>query len=274
MSTSPNSPRFCVWVRRRLQSEGLAIRFEVAEGKGILRVARPGVLIDPPARPTGVEERLTSAQLRASRFLHVWEGGRQGHSLTQLEESALDRLPVDQWVALTPSADSTLHYLLLPDIAPEVDEEVGDEPTSPNRMLANLRQDLSAVAGDDELIEAGSGTDEVPFDTLPDDEEDERPASPPRKTTASREVAFPPPAIPVGRATGTVPPVPPVRPPAPRAEADVLQPAIRLGPSPEDDNSPATPLVRHLRRQVGRQGARILELEEEVRRLRAVITGG
>lgn len=273
MSTSTTSPRFHVWVRRRLQPEGLAIRFEVAEGKGILRVARPGVLIDPPARPTGLEERLTSAQLRASRFLHVWEGGRQGHSLTQLEEAALDRLPVDQWVALTPSADSTLHYLLLPDIAPEVEEEVGDEPTSPNRMLANLRQDLSsAAAGEDELIEAASGTDEVPFDTLPDDEEEEQAPAPARKSAAAREVSFPPPAMPVTRPTTTVPP--PVRPPAPRAEEDVLQPAIRLGPSPEDDTSPATPLVRHLRRQVGRQGARILELEEEVRRLRAVITGG
>ena len=249
----------------------MAIRFEVTEGKGILRVARPGVLIDPPARPTGLEERLTSAQLRASRFLHVWEGGRQGHSLAQLEESGLERLPVDLWVALAPSADSTLHYLLLPDVAPEVDEEVGDAPTSPNRMLANLRQDLaSAVAAEDELIEAVSGTDEVPFDTLPDDEEDE--PAPVRR--GAREVVFPPSAPPSPRPTGTAPPVPPVRPPAPRVEEDVLSPAIRLGPSPEDDASPATPLVRHLRRQVGRQGARILELEEEVRRLRAVITGG
>jgi len=130
------------------------------------------------------------------------------------------------------------------------------------------------VAGEEELIEAGSGTDEVPFDTLPDDEEDARPLPPARKPAQSREVVFPPPPMPVVRPTGTVPPLPPVRPPAPRVEEDVLQPAIRLGPSPEDDTSPATPLVRHLRRQVGRQGARILELEEEVRRLRAVITGG
>lgn len=256
MSTSaPNSPRFQVWVRRQSQPDGpFSIRFEVADGKGILRVARPGVLIDPPARPTGLEERLTGPQLRASRFLHVWDGGRgrQGHSLTRLEEMALDRVPIGLWVCLIPSEDSALHYLFLPDIAPEVEveEEVGDEPTSPARMLANLREDLSAVGAFEEPIEAGSATDEVPLAALA--AEDDEPA-----------VARP-------RISHYAPPEP-IRPLVLAADA----PVIHLEPPPEDDAmAPATPLVRHLRRQVGRQNARIFELEEEVRRLRATIANG
>ena len=90
-SDATTSPRFRVWIRRETESEGpFSIRFEVEEGKGLLRVARPGVLIDPPASPTGAESRLTGQQLRASRFLHVWDSGRsrQGYSLTRVDEAA------------------------------------------------------------------------------------------------------------------------------------------------------------------------------------------
>ena len=167
----------------------------------------------------------------------------------------MERAPLDQWVALIPSEDSALCYLFFPDIAPEVEEEVGDQPTSPSRMLANLREDLSAAgSGLDEAIEAGSATDEVPLAAL-EAEEDEVPVydrltSLPMEADAPREERF-------------------------ALDEPALAPAIRLDPSPEDDvMAPATPLVRHLRRQVGRQSARILELEEEVRRLRAVLTRG
>src|SRR5688572_17914471 len=70
--TSPLTTGFRVWLRRRDSDDApFALKFEVRGGKGVLRVARPGVLIDPPARPSGQEERLTSAQVRQSRFLHV-----------------------------------------------------------------------------------------------------------------------------------------------------------------------------------------------------------
>lgn len=241
-----------------------SIRFEVGDGKGILRVARPGVLIDPPARPTGLEERLTSAQLRASRFLHVWDGGRgrQGHSLTRLEDSAMDRLPVDVWVPLVPSGDGGLHYLFLPDIAPEIETEVvDDEPTSPTRILTNLREDLS-TSPVIEAIEAGSATDEVPIETSPAGAEVARMFS----------VAHEPPpgAEPVAAAAS---PAETDRAASAFAErqtdGSVGGPRMRIEPAPDDDNLvPATPLVRHLHRQVARQNARILELEEEVRHLR------
>ncbi len=256
MSTSsPNSPRFRVWIRRQSRVDGpFSIKFEVEEGKGVLRVARPGVLIDPPARPTGAEDRLTGAQLRASRFLHVWDNGRgrQGHSLTRLEESSLDRLPLENWVPLVPSEDSALHYLFLPDIAPEVEDEVaGDEPTYPRRILANLREDLSSLTIDD-AIEAGSVTDEVPLDALPDEDEDAPPAEPTRLEALENPISHLVSAVPGAE---TVPP----------AEPSVLT----VLSSTDADPANVTPLVRHLRRQVERQGSRILELEEEVRLLRA-----
>ena len=94
-------PRFRLWLRRQNVAEGpFALRFEVMDGKGILRVARPGVLIDPPARPVGLEERLTTQQLRSTRFILVWDGGRarQGHLLNRLDEAQLDRVELDRWL--------------------------------------------------------------------------------------------------------------------------------------------------------------------------------
>ena len=50
------SPPFRIWLRRMSSLERtFALRFEAFEGKGVLRVARPGVLVDPPARVSGYE---------------------------------------------------------------------------------------------------------------------------------------------------------------------------------------------------------------------------
>jgi len=143
--------RFRVWVRRRGDAQGpYALRFEVAEGKGILRVARPGVLVDPPARPAGIEERLTAAQVRASRFLHVWEAGRhrQGHLFARLDETGLEALPADRWIELVSATEGTTALLKLPaEIGPD-SGIIDDEPTWPRReMLVGLQRELRGVAG-------------------------------------------------------------------------------------------------------------------------------
>lgn len=138
--------RFHVWIRRRDDVQApYALRFEVTDGKGILRVARPGVLVDPPARPGGTEERLTASQVRASRFLHVWDGGRyrQGHLFARLDETGLEGLPLDRWVPLVATLEGTTSLLLLPgEIGPDVGI-VDDEPTWPRReVLADLQREL------------------------------------------------------------------------------------------------------------------------------------
>ena len=108
-------PRFRFWVRRS-PGEGAvyAIRFEVEGGKGLLRVARPGVLVDPPARESGFEERLTSAQVRASRFLHVWDSGRkrQGYVLSRLTDPVLGGLPPASWEELHVVSDGGFCWLV------------------------------------------------------------------------------------------------------------------------------------------------------------------
>ncbi|MDP2306723.1 MAG: hypothetical protein Q8P18_11930 [Pseudomonadota bacterium] len=141
-----------LWIRRTSEPHGAyTIRFEVADGKGILRVGRPGVLVDPPARPSGSEERLTAAQVSTTRFLHVWDGGRyrQAHALTRLTEAQLEGLPAERWVGLAFVTEGSALVLMLPSI-PDVEEadgrepaRVDDEPTWPRReMLAVLQREL------------------------------------------------------------------------------------------------------------------------------------
>ena len=100
---------FRFWIQRDSKGQGLfSARFEVDRGRGILRVARPGVLVDPPAGSQGEEEGLTTDQLRASRFIQVelWSRNRRTWSLDGLEDIALDELTPGQWTLLVPSAES------------------------------------------------------------------------------------------------------------------------------------------------------------------------
>ncbi len=232
-SDATTSPRFRVWIRRETESEGpFSIRFEVEEGKGLLRVSRPGVLIDPPARPTGAESRLTGQQLRASRFLHVWDSGRsrQGYSLTRVDEASLERAPGDRWVELLVSEGGVLCYLSLPEVFPESEEEVEDEPTSPRELEDTASEEVAVEAG---LAPAPEGA---------------------REPLRVNVYSLPPIAA------------APLLPAAERAIPGALEDPPMMDFAAVDA-TPSGPLVRHLRRQLARQSARILELEEEIRRL-------
>ena len=169
----PTSPaaRFRIWIRRGTEPQGpYSIRFEVTEGKGILRVVRPGVLVDPPARPSGFEERLTAAQVNTSRFLHAWDGGRyrQGHSFARLDEARLEGLPHERWIPLDSSAEGTLSMLLLPATIEAEPTRVDDEPTWPRReMLAELQRDLrgmEARPADEAALEEPTATNPPPYE--------------------------------------------------------------------------------------------------------------
>jgi hypothetical protein len=220
-----------VWIRRETDSEGpFSIRFEVEEGKGLLRVARPGVLIDPPARPSGAESRLTGAQLRASRFLHVWDSGRsrQGYTLTRMDEPSLERAPGDRWVELLATEGGVLCYLSLPDVLPEAEEEDEDHPTSPRYGLDDLSE---GAAG----LDAAAASEREPLRftalSLPETTQDQAPQ-------------------------------------LQRVVQTLVSESVLTSQRVESAHELSAPLVRHLRRQLARQGARVLELEEEIRRLR------
>lgn len=114
------SPSFRFWLRRSSSSGQLyALRFEVFDGRGVLRVARPGVLVDPPARESGYEGELTLAQVRSSRFLHVSnvDRRRQLHFLSRIPDDLGALLGDEGWVELQPVVDRGAHHLLLPTLA-------------------------------------------------------------------------------------------------------------------------------------------------------------
>jgi hypothetical protein len=223
--TSAGVAGFRVWVRRLDVPEApFAVRFEVRGGKGILRVARPGVLIDPPARAAGVEERLTAPQLRASRFLHVRDGGRErrAHSLSRCEEGVLEALPAGEWTELEAVLDGPNAFLALPRADAEEAGEI-HTPISQKLILQDFQRDLRQLvergrppASDDEedVLEAGSVTGEAPlpprpatFQTLPDAVSPDRPTLP---GTAPWPVR---PTVPTNRAASPPATSPPASPP-------------------------------------------------------------
>ena len=132
--------RFRFWIRCGCGDDPtFSIRFDVGHGKGLLRVARPGVLVDPPARQSGTEEGLTPAQVRASLFLHIWDSGGkgQGYVLSRLSDEILLTLPVERWVDLGSEFDGGFFWLV-----PRTDE--------PDRCLDSLEAAAHGEqAGDD-----------------------------------------------------------------------------------------------------------------------------
>lgn len=210
------SERFQVWVRRSTEpADGFSLRFEVREGgKGILRVARPGVLVDPPARPSGHEERLTASQIRASRFLHVWDGGRfrQSYLLVRLEEVALEQLPAERWIELLAAAEAGSAMLLLPNTIEEP-TRTDDEPTWPRRqMMAELRRELQGLGAarpfdadaGRALTEADEGRTEIGVAPVPEERPEEPRATRSEKFLVPSRARTLPPTVPT-------PPVTPSR---------------------------------------------------------------
>lgn len=168
---APPPPRFRIWIRRQAVSDGpFSVRFEVFDGKGLLRVARPGVLIDPPARPLGFEERLTTNQLRTSRFLLVWDGGRarQGFLLGRLEEGQLERMDLDRWSELETHVEGGFRYLVQ---GPSTDSAPPPvkAPAARRPSLAELRQalDRMTVAGEEVVDDPDSTMEALTGKSLP-----------------------------------------------------------------------------------------------------------
>ncbi len=108
---------FQFWIKRTEDAAGpYSLRFEVRNGKGLLRVAHPDVLLDPPASTSGLQDGLDADVVRASRFLLVAEAGRvrKGFFLAALGAEFLDRLPQGLWVELTPRIAGDMRLLVPP----------------------------------------------------------------------------------------------------------------------------------------------------------------
>lgn len=233
-------PRFQFWVRRS-HGEGavFSIRFEVEEGKGLLRVARPGVLVDPPARESGFEERLTPAQVRASRFLHVWDGGRkrQGYVLSRLTDAVLNELTRGVWEQMKVISDGGFCWLV-PGIPDEPRQATADPETLPGDALEPVDL-LEPVTTEAEVIEAPDpDTETVDAVSLLGGADDD-----------SDEVI---PALEVEVVQESGPTLPPA------GESQAFAPFGR-----------ATTLVRHLRREKLRDRQNITQLRADNERLEA-----
>lgn len=240
----PTVRAFRIWVRRSTERGGsYAIRFELHRARGLLRVVRPGVTVDPPARPTGIEEGLTASQLLQSRFILAAEGGRARQAVLfgRIDPVGLSTLEPEVWHECGDlEADGRRYVVLATSMVDE--EDVDDQPTDVQRMIAELRHHLrnaSPVVDDDHLrVLAGSSVvgEVASFDQAE-----------------------------VGSSLTHAPTLIPVEPPIslpPQAVEEATSDMETLHARP-------TTLVRFLRRQVERDRRRIAELEEQVRRLGA-----
>jgi hypothetical protein len=149
-------PSFQFWIKRTDDvSAPFCLRFEVRNGKGLLRVAHPDVLLDPPASDKGVQEALSAEVVRASRFLLVGRGGRdrKGFFLAGLGATFLDRLPLDLWVELTPRVAGDMRLLVPPPRLPEgvvsdpdmIDPNEDDLVTNPGDAGSSQRERIRDV---------------------------------------------------------------------------------------------------------------------------------
>ncbi len=215
LDSQAHPPRFRLWIRRQNVAEGAySLRFEAQEGKGILRVARPGVLIDPPARPVGIEERLTPQQLRSTRFILVWDGGRarQGHLLNRIEEGQLERIELDRWLDMEIVVDGGFRYAALPIATPAAEARPSKAKTR-RPSLSELRQALDSMTvhneeheDADSALASLTGPSQEGLPVLADAP---RPGIAGRKPAAVGEPPPPPPPAPTPS-----PPPPPLVPPA------------------------------------------------------------
>ncbi len=107
-------------------------------------MARPGVLVDPPARESGYEGELTLSQVRSSRFLHVTgvDRRRQLFFLSRIPENAAAFLADDVWVELMATVDRGAHHLVLKQSEGILPAASGSTPPEPvilaSRAIDNL----------------------------------------------------------------------------------------------------------------------------------------
>jgi hypothetical protein len=142
-------PNFRFWIKRSEDASApYSLRFEVENGKGLLRVAHPDVLLDPPASINGWQEGLSSEVVRASRFLLVSAGGRnrKGYFLAALGDPFLDRLPLGEWVELGARVAGDMRLLVpLPPGGADSSVEPESVDTNPDQEPGSQRERVRQV---------------------------------------------------------------------------------------------------------------------------------
>jgi hypothetical protein len=89
---------FRIWIRRDERgAPRFSLRFDVGEGRGLIRLNRPGVRLIPPARRTGSTEGLAPGGLRSATFLHVRGPTRDKWTFEALEDALLDGIQDTEW---------------------------------------------------------------------------------------------------------------------------------------------------------------------------------
>jgi hypothetical protein len=97
MSDSTRTP-FRFWLRRdEPGAPRFSVRFDLTEGRGLVRLDRPGVRLDPPARRSGQTTGLAPAAVRSAVFLHVLGQQRVGYALSHLTDAMLTSIRDAEW---------------------------------------------------------------------------------------------------------------------------------------------------------------------------------
>ncbi|MFH1468917.1 MAG: hypothetical protein ABIO70_31315 [Pseudomonadota bacterium] len=298
-------PSFQFWIRRSSEMDTpYALRFKVRGGRGLLRVAHPDVLLDPPASEEGQQDDLTAAVIRASRFLLVADGGkmRKGFFLAALGDGLLERLPLGIWVELSPRVAGDMRLLVplgrLPEPARsgheglEGDDDLITHPGSGSSDFYRVRDVLRGFQpepppeppdedapvlreltwGDDgsgvhmeEHTDPSIGSDPI---FVGGGTEEEARALVGATLLASASMFDPPPAATFTEVGAAGAPAP--APPAPREEPVQPEPArieleeIQFGPT-------RTALVRHLRRTSQRDHQQLEQLKSRVAELERLL---
>lgn len=269
------------WVRRASPSTlTWAFRYEVEEGRAVLRVARPGVLIVPPARSRGHEDQLSADQLRTSVLLYVpnGPGPRRSCSLGRLDDRFLLELDPEVWTELRvelQTGNGQDH--ILPPLPDEVISLTGEvDPALPTLIdlvdLARLIEKMPTPRLEDddieEVIEAG---EEGSAST--------RESEPLRRTDGPRAL---PRTIPTSRVERQPPPVhSPAAAPAAAPAPTHLPTSLPLPPSAIEplptialaESRDSRHLTRHLRRQLDRKDQELIELRARLQELEQRLSG-
>lgn len=166
-------PGFRFWVRADTTGERpFGLRFETEDAVGMLRVSVHGMLIDGPASKRGYEEHLTADEVRASRFMLVWNHrrDRQTLSLARLDDEHLGGLDLTYWYELVAHRSADEYYLVFepPEPIIELGEPLSDNDSS-GGTIAALEAPRQPERGDDGLqLEQSWQEDADLVDTGPD----------------------------------------------------------------------------------------------------------
>lgn len=108
---------FNMWLRPDA-NQTFDLKFYVNEGRGMLRISRPGVLEHPPASEESLVTGLSLADLHATRFfLLPRRGNRRHYQFSDLDHRHIAEMLVGSWNPLEPEIIDGQRSLLPPNFS-------------------------------------------------------------------------------------------------------------------------------------------------------------